>query len=109
KGFRILFAVWFIEANLPFTTCKSSGLTRLFRYLEVNKELLSDTTIRNTLTEMIITMHDQLIAYSSNAWSTPQMVFSFAATLAHYINNDWELVERLIDFWHLLDNEHQDV
>ncbi|OCH83652.1 hypothetical protein OBBRIDRAFT_742875, partial [Obba rivulosa] len=44
KGFRILFAVWFIEANLPFTTGESSGLARLFRYLEVNEELPSDTT-----------------------------------------------------------------
>ena len=35
------------------------------------------------------------------------MIFSFAGSLAHFINDDWELVERLIDFYHLQSDEHQ--
>lgn len=35
-----------------------------------------------------------------------QMMFSFAGTLAHFIDDDWNLIERLIDFYHLQDKEH---
>lgn len=34
------------------------------------------------------------------------MIFSFAGTIAHFINDDWELVERLVDFHHMGDKEH---
>ena len=36
-----------------------------------------------------------------------QMMFSFAGTLAHFIDDDWNLVEWLVDFNHLEDNEHR--
>ncbi len=35
------------------------------------------------------------------------MMFSFAGTLAHFIDDDWNLVERLVDFYHLQDKDHQ--
>jgi len=34
------------------------------------------------------------------------MVFSFAGTIAHFMNDDWELVEQLIYFHHMGDKEH---
>lgn len=34
------------------------------------------------------------------------MIFTFAGTIAHFINDDWELIERLIDFHQLSDKEH---
>jgi len=34
------------------------------------------------------------------------MVFSFAGTIAHFMNDDWELVAQLIDFHHMGDKEH---
>ena len=34
------------------------------------------------------------------------MVFSFAGTIAHFIDDDWNLVERLVDFHHMGDKEH---
>lgn len=34
------------------------------------------------------------------------MIFTFAGTLAHFINDDWEVVEHLIDFHQLVDKEH---
>ena len=37
------------------------------------------------------------------------MMFTFAGTLAHFINDDWELVEQLIDFRHLVIDEHKGV
>lgn len=35
------------------------------------------------------------------------MVFSFAGTLASFIDDDWKLVERLIDLKQLSDDDHQ--
>lgn len=34
------------------------------------------------------------------------MMFSFAGTIGHFINDDWKLVERVIDFYHLQEKEH---
>lgn len=47
------------------------------------------------------------IAYMVDTWTTPQMVFSFAGTIASFIDDDWKLVERLIDFKQLDDDDHQ--
>ena len=34
------------------------------------------------------------------------MVFSFAGTIAHFINDDWNLIKCLVDFHHMGDKEH---
>ena len=47
------------------------------------------------------------ISYSTDNWTTKQMVFTFAGTIANFINDDWEIVERLIDFYHIEDKEHE--
>ena len=46
------------------------------------------------------------ISYSHNSWTTSQIVFSFAGTIAHFIDDDWNLVEQLVDFHHMGDKEH---
>ncbi|TFY70017.1 hypothetical protein EVJ58_g118 [Rhodofomes roseus] len=94
-------------------------LRELFKYLKINYVLPSDTTVRNTLAHIFAELHSAVvkelaavkskIAYSTDTWSTPQMMFTFAGTLAHFINDDWELVERLIDFKHLDIDEHKGV
>ena len=35
------------------------------------------------------------------------MVFTFAGTIANFIDDDWNLIERLVDFHHLEDDEHK--
>jgi hypothetical protein len=35
------------------------------------------------------------------------MVFTFAGTMATFIDDDWKLVERLVDFYHIQDKEHE--
>ena len=35
------------------------------------------------------------------------MVFTFAGTIPNFINDDWNLVERMINFYHIQDKEHE--
>lgn len=34
------------------------------------------------------------------------MLFSFAGILSHWIDDDWKLIERLVDFQHLEKQQH---
>ena len=40
-------------------------------------------------------------------WTTPQMVYMFACLIRCFINNDWEIIERVIDFKPLEDKDHE--
>jgi len=35
------------------------------------------------------------------------MMFSFAGTIASWVTEDWELVERVVDFHPIADKEHE--
>lgn len=45
--------------------------------------------------------------YSTDTWTTRQMVYTFACTVGPFINDDWELVEHVVDFKVLEDKEHE--
>ena len=47
------------------------------------------------------------ITYATDTWITPQMVYTFACTIGCFINDEWEIIERVIDFKLLEDKEHQ--
>ncbi|KAE9395885.1 hypothetical protein BT96DRAFT_765391, partial [Gymnopus androsaceus JB14] len=106
KGFLQMFSAWVFEDGLPFTTGKSKGLRRLFEYLKINFALPTDTTVRRTLNTITETLLKSKIVYSYDSWTTRQMVFSFAGILAHWIDDDWKLIERLVDFQHLEKQQH---
>ncbi|TFY58846.1 hypothetical protein EVJ58_g6152 [Rhodofomes roseus] len=111
-GFLQVFAAWIIEDDLPFTTGESPGLARVFQYMQSKFLLPTDTTVRNTITTIFAKMHAELvkelaavkskIAYSTDTWTTAQMMYTFAGTIASFIDDDWQLIERLVDFRHLL-------
>ncbi|THU83759.1 hypothetical protein K435DRAFT_615533, partial [Dendrothele bispora CBS 962.96] len=115
KGFLQVFTAWILEDDLPFTTGESTGLQRVFDYLKIQFKLPSDTTVRNVLDNIMETLRRNvikeltvciLISYSHDVWTNRQMIFSFAGTLAHWIDDDWKLVECLIDFKYLDTKEH---
>ncbi|KAF5366557.1 hypothetical protein D9758_009004 [Tetrapyrgos nigripes] len=116
KGFRQYIAAWILEDNLPFTMGESTALRRVFEYVKVRFALPSDTTVRKTLDDITKELHTNLveeisrvrsrISYSTDVWTNCQMVFSFSGIIAHWIDDDWKLVERLVDFKHLDDHEH---
>ncbi|TFY60202.1 hypothetical protein EVJ58_g5298, partial [Rhodofomes roseus] len=119
RGFLQVFAAWIIEDDLPWTTGESPGLARMFRYMQSKFMLPSDTTVRNTVATIFAQLHAEVvkelaavksrIAYSTDTWTTKSMIYTFAGTIANFIDDDWQLVERLIDFRHLLDDEHEGV
>jgi hypothetical protein len=107
----------------------------LFKYLKVTYPLPSDTTVRNQLVHIFAELHGKVvrefsvrtfskcvsvciisiysqaikskIAYATDTWTTPQMVYTFACTIGCFINEDWEIIERVVDFKPLEDKEHQ--
>ncbi|KLO17810.1 hypothetical protein SCHPADRAFT_812869, partial [Schizopora paradoxa] len=109
RGFVRLATAWVVKEDLPFTAPESDLLALMFRYSGSKFKLPSDTTIRNTLTKLHDDLHGELIAYSNDSWTTRQMVYSFSGSFAHYITDEWKLVERLIDFHHISDKEHEGV
>ena len=37
------------------------------------------------------------------------MVYTFACTIGSFINDDWEIIERVVDFKPLEDKEHEGI
>lgn len=35
------------------------------------------------------------------------MIFTFAGTIASFINEDWQLIERMVNFYHIQDKDHE--
>ncbi|KAF8142376.1 hypothetical protein K438DRAFT_1450176, partial [Mycena galopus ATCC 62051] len=118
KGFLTIFSAWLLEDDLPFTTGETPGIQRLFKYLKCKFLLPSDTTVRNTLARIFMEMFDKLkldlkvmvkskIAVSTDTWTTRSMMFTFCGTIGSWITEDWELVERVLDFHPIEDKEHE--
>jgi hypothetical protein len=42
-----------------------------------------------------------------DTWTTKQMVYTFACTVGCFINDDWNLIERVVDFKPLEDKKHK--
>jgi len=47
------------------------------------------------------------IAYATDTWTTPQMVYTFACSVGCFIDDDWEIIECVINFKPLEDKEHK--
>lgn len=132
-GFYRLFAAWILDESLPWTTGEAPTLQILFKYLKVNFILPTDTTVRNHLVKIFAELHGKVvrefsvsglsnqklrliniliknvkskIAYATDTWTTKQMVYTFACTIASFINDDWNIIERVVDFKPLEDKEH---
>lgn len=35
------------------------------------------------------------------------MIFTFAGTIANWIDDDWQIVERMVNFYHIQDKDHE--
>lgn len=46
------------------------------------------------------------IAVQHDTWTTKSMVFTFAGSIASWVDEDWKLVYTLLDFHPLADKEH---
>ncbi|KAI9453729.1 hypothetical protein F5148DRAFT_956725, partial [Russula earlei] len=107
KGFLCIFSAWIFDESLPWTTGEAPTLQMLFKYLKITYQLPSDTTVCNQLVYIFEELHGKVIAYATDTWTTPQMVYTFACSVGCFINDDWEIIERVIDFKALEDKEHE--
>lgn len=60
-GFLKIFALWILDEDLPWTTGESPMLRDLFKYLRVNQQLPSDTTVRNELARIFADLHGKVV------------------------------------------------
>lgn len=61
KGFLCIFAAWILDKSLPWTTGEAPTLRMLFKYLKVNYELASDTTVHNQLVHVFEELHGKVV------------------------------------------------
>ncbi|KAF5372081.1 hypothetical protein D9758_005095 [Tetrapyrgos nigripes] len=116
QGFLQVFSAWIFEDDLAFTVGESPACKRVFDYLKIKFKLPTDTTVRKTLDSIVESLHSTVvreishvqlrISYSTDVWTNRQMIFSFSGVIAHWIDDDWKLVECLVDFKHLESQEH---
>lgn len=61
RGFLRLFSAWILDESLPWTTGEAPTLRMLFKYLRINYQLPSDTTIRNQLAHIFSELHAKVV------------------------------------------------
>lgn len=61
KGFYRMFAAWILDESLPWTTGEAPSLAMLFRYLKVQFQLPTDTTVRNYLEIIFAELHAKVV------------------------------------------------
>ena len=135
REFLHIFSAWIFDESLLWTTGEVPTLQMLFQYLKVTYQLPSDTTVRNQLAYIFEELHGKVvrefavgglstkvlclsyseffqavtskITYATDIWTTPQMVYTFACSVSCFINDDWQIIEHMIDFKPLENKEHE--
>jgi len=102
--------------DLPFNTGEAESIRSVFRYIECRWTLPSHTTAREAITNLFIRLRDAVIielsdirskiAFQTDNWTSPRMMFAFAGTIAHWITNDWVMKERVVSFRCLEHDQH---
>ncbi|KAF8999964.1 hypothetical protein BDQ17DRAFT_1245977, partial [Cyathus striatus] len=113
-GFLRIFAAWVLDGDLPWTTGGSNMLADLFRYLKILYALPSDTAVWNELVKIFAELHSKVVeelafAFATDMWTNKQMIYTFACSIALFIDNNWALVEHVINFWPLESKEHEGI
>ena len=61
KGFLWLFSAWILDESLPWTTGEAPALHLLFKYLKIQFQLPSDTTVCNQLAHIFAELHRKVV------------------------------------------------
>jgi hypothetical protein len=103
--------------------------------LKITHTLPSDTSVWNELAHIFADLHGKVvkefavrtpapfkmgcwlfinyqsikskIAYVTDTWTNRQMIYTFACTIASFIDDNWNLIEQVIDFKLLESKEHE--
>jgi hypothetical protein len=69
RGLLRIFVAWILEENLPGTTGEVPMLRALFRYIDANYQLPSDTKVRTQLFELYEELLNKLVLELSVSFS----------------------------------------
>ena len=47
------------------------------------------------------------IVYVNDNWMMHQMVFTFAGAIEYFIDKEWDLIEHMVNFYHIQDKDHE--
>lgn len=61
SGFLRIFSAWILDEDLPWTTGEAPTLQMLFKYLKINHQLPSDTSVRNQLAKVFVELHGKVV------------------------------------------------
>ncbi|KAF8999519.1 hypothetical protein BDQ17DRAFT_1175918, partial [Cyathus striatus] len=109
------FAAWILDNDLPWTTGESNILSNLFKYLKISYMLPSDTAVHNELaylqscTQWSLRSFQYECHYFLNEHSLIIMIYTFVCSIASFIDDNWALVEHIINFWPLESKEHKGI
>lgn len=95
---------------LPSDTCARSYGIKIFNkgHIAIVKELsVSDLCFDRDISENGTKGNSSKISYSYDTWTTKQMTYSFACSMAFFIADNWTIQERLVDFKALEENDHK--
>ncbi|CAG8810889.1 18398_t:CDS:2, partial [Racocetra persica] len=109
--FRKFLAQWVISDSQLFTTLENIHFHRLVKLLNLHALVPREDTIRNDIIKSFEEERRKLIilfqnipgkiSFAIDVWTLPN-AYSFLAITAHWITNNWELKNILIDFIDLM-------
>ncbi|KAF8996454.1 hypothetical protein BDQ17DRAFT_1185561, partial [Cyathus striatus] len=111
-GFLRIFAAWILDDDLPWTTGESNMLSNLFKYLKISYALPSDTAVCNELVKIFAELHAKVVEELSVRVFIileMSMIYTFACSIASFIDDNWVLIECIIDFRPLESKEHEGI
>ena len=134
-GFLCIFAAWIIDGSLPWMTGEAPMLQMLSKYLKITYLLPSNTTVYNQLVQIFEELHGKVVhefavsdienAHETNlTHNLGHQVQNciqhryvdytsdgshIAGTIRCFINNNWKLIEHVVDFKPLAEKDHQEL
>ncbi|PKU66810.1 Putative AC transposase [Dendrobium catenatum] len=107
EEFRCLFTACIVKHDLPFQCVEWEGLRTLLRYLRPDLQFISRNTARNDCKKMFNKEKIQIeallrsckgrVSLTSDLWTSIN-TDGFICLTAHFVNNNWRLQKKVINF-----------
>jgi hypothetical protein len=102
-----MLALWIVKSQRPFLTVEDKELGDIFKYLNPTVSLITADSVKSTIMRLYFKgqrdIKDYLaginskISFTIDIWTSPNNK-SFIAAIAHYIDDNWNIRDLLVDF-----------